>query len=60
MSNMSHCRFENTFRDLSDCYDAICEYDDMKVFIEDCNQCEKLYVNRLIALCKDIAHDFGD
>ena len=25
MSNMSHCRFENTLRDLADCDDAIAE-----------------------------------
>lgn len=25
MSNMSYCRFENTFNDLSDCYSAMVE-----------------------------------
>jgi len=47
MSNMSYCRFENTYRDLQDCAYHIT--DDL----EDKSD-EKRYRNKLINLCKII------
>jgi hypothetical protein len=52
MANMSYCRFENTVRDLEDCYDAMDE--------RDLSEIETNARRRLIALCVDIACDYGD
>lgn len=47
--NMSYCRFENTLRDLRDCFDAMNE-DDM----DDLSQYEAEAKDKLIALCRTI------
>jgi hypothetical protein len=51
MSNMSYCRFENTLHDLQDCYEAM--KNDRSI-----STSEKLYRERLIKLCKQIADNF--
>ena len=51
MGNMSYCRFENTHRDLSDCYYH---------FDEELSESEKKYRQRIIKLCRDIMDDYGD
>ena len=48
MSNMSYCRFENTYQDLQDCYDHM---DD-----EDLGGTELKYKNKLIELCTEISN----
>jgi hypothetical protein len=55
MANMSHCRFENTFNDLKDCYEALAN----KPFNE-LSERELKYATKLITLCKDINADFGE
>lgn len=52
MSNMSYCRFENTYRDLQDCYEAMGDGTD------DLSESEKKYFERMLKLCKDIVDDF--
>ena len=52
MGNMSYCRFENTSGDLQDCYDAF----DKK----DLSDVEERARKQIIALCVDIACDYGD
>lgn len=52
MPNMSYCRFENTFRDLEDCYENM----DKK----ELNESEEDYRLRLIELCQRIAGDYED
>ena len=37
MANMSYCRFENTYGDLQDCYDALIEAGSIKEVEE--NKC---------------------
>ena len=54
MSNMSYCRFENTYSDLEDCYEALCE--DSKELSES----EQSYKKKLIELCKTIADKFSE
>ena len=49
MPNMSYCRFENTYRDLSDCYSHI--------FDDDLSETEKIYRKKLIEICQDIVND---
>ena len=49
-SNMSYCRFENTYHDLQDCYSNM---DD-----DDLSDSEKGFRKRLIELCEDIAQDY--
>jgi hypothetical protein len=51
MSNMGYCRFENTLRDLQDCYENIEE--------TDLSATESSARKNLIELCVDIALDFG-
>ncbi len=50
MSNMSYCKFQNTLRDLQDCYDTI----DQEV--DDRN--EERARKQLVKLCYDIADEF--
>jgi uncharacterized protein with ParB-like and HNH nuclease domain len=51
MPNMSYCRFENTYPDLKDCYQAM--FDDLE-------GSEFRYRARLIDLCKNIVDAYGD
>jgi len=53
MSNMSYCRFENTYNDLRDCYDAL---DDG---IDDLSGTERDCALKLIELCNDIISEHG-
>jgi hypothetical protein len=51
MANMSYCRFENTFKDLQDCY--------MNMDYVESNS-ESNYRLKLVELCKDIVSEYGD
>lgn len=57
---MSYCRFENTYNDLQDCYDALTEAGSIKEVEEKANKYEKGYIRKLVELCKYIVEDFGD
>ncbi len=50
MANMSYCRFENTYRDLKDCYEAIS-------FEDKTNEIETKYKKWLIYLCQKIVDE---
>ena len=49
-SNMSYCRFENTYRDLVDCYSALEDRDSL-------SDSEKRYAEKLINVCQDIVDE---
>lgn len=51
---MSYCRFENTYKDLVDCYNAMMDG------IEDLSSTEKKYFEKMVKLCKQIADDFNE
>lgn len=55
MSNMSYCRFQNTVKDLQDCYDNLFEIDNLSKEEEKARE-------KLIALCHNVAWDtnFGE
>lgn len=53
MGNMSYCRFENTYQDLQDCYDALVEKS-----LDELSETEKKYAIKLIEMCQDISNDF--
>jgi len=53
MSNMSHCRFQNTLGDLRDCYDAMDNSEPGEMGFD-----ERLARWHLIHLCIDIVNDF--
>ena len=55
MSNMSYCRFQNTYSDLKDCFDALNEKS-----LNELSESEKKYAIKLIELCRDITDDFID
>lgn len=55
MSNMSYCRFENTLKDLQDCYDAI-----LNDNLDDLSESERKCCRELISLCASIVDDYGD
>lgn len=46
---MSYCRFENTYKDLIDCYHNI---------NEPLSESERLYRERLVDLCQEILKDY--
>jgi len=50
MANMSYCRFENTYRDLVDCYDNLNDSLDGD---------EARYRERLVELCQSIVDEFS-
>jgi len=50
-SNMSYCRFENTYRDLYDCYDH---------FDDDLSKNEFRYRNDMLELCQRIIDSYGE
>lgn len=50
MSNMAYCRFQNTAKDLQDCYANFEETDSEE---------EAQAKNRLLNLCIDIALEYG-
>lgn len=51
MSNMSYCQFENAYRDLKNCLEALYSSDDL-------SQSEEEYRDALIRLCIEIADNF--
>jgi hypothetical protein len=53
MSNMSYCRFENTYRDLSDCFENMEN-------VNENNTSEKMYRKNLIELCQNIVDDYAE
>ena len=50
MANMSYCRFENTYRDMQDCVDALEEEG-----FESLSENEKYYAKMLLKLSKELA-----
>ena len=60
MGNMSYCRFENTYRDLEECYDALQNEGGVKGIEEEVSQYEKPYVRRLVELCREIVDNYED
>jgi hypothetical protein len=50
MANMSYCRFENTFKDLYECYNAVTNMDSEKY--EDLSESEQSYLESMVELCK--------
>ena len=51
MSNMSYCRFENTYKDLRDCEEH---------FDEGLSACESEYRKKLLKLCKEISECYAE
>ena len=58
MSNMSYCRFENTYLDLQDCNDALAELQCLEQAKEELSASEYRYMERLVKLCADISRDW--
>jgi len=52
MMNMSYCRFENTYKALKECYDAM---DDDNLSKE-----EQRYRMKLLKLCSNLAYDYEE
>ena len=57
MSNMSHCRFENTYRDLDECLDEL-RNEGVEEIEENANEYEKPYIRQLLELCREITDEF--
>jgi hypothetical protein len=49
MGNMSYCRFENTYKDLDDCFDHLTD--------DDLSESEREYRSQLIDLCQRIVDE---
>jgi hypothetical protein len=58
MANMSYCRFENTYRDLNDCVNALGEaLDDgltFKEFLDTLSETEQYYFKRMLTRAQDL------
>ena len=52
MSNMSYCRFENTYNDLIDCEDHVND--------DDLNAEEKRYRDKLVVVCRRIINSIDE
>ena len=52
MANMGYVRFENTYRDLQDCFDYL--------WNDNLSESEEKHRKRLIKLCQDIADEAAD
>jgi hypothetical protein len=55
MGNMSYCRFENTLKDLRDCYKDMSETDFYEL-----SESEQEARNKLVALCQNISEQFEE
>jgi len=51
MGNMSYCRFENTYHDLTDCWDS---FEDP---LDELSESEKEYRKKLVELCRTVAEE---
>lgn len=60
MANMSYCRFENTYRDLLDCKEALAAGDGIEAQMEEAGERERPFVRDLVALCKEITMLYGE
>ena len=60
MANMAHCRFENTYKDLQDCYEVLINAQSIDDLIDNSNQYEKEYIIKLLFLCKAIYQEYED
>tara|TARA_R100000951_G_scaffold97633_1_gene87308 strand:+ start:310 stop:504 length:195 start_codon:yes stop_codon:yes gene_type:complete len=58
MGNMSYCRFENTYRDLKECSNALENEGGVQGIEEEANEYEREYVKKLIELCRDITEEW--
>jgi hypothetical protein len=56
MANMSYCRFENTFNDLQDCHDEMCNGG----VEENLSRTESRSFAELVELCRQIAETYED
>lgn len=52
---MSYCRFENTYRDLRDCFRDMSETD-----FNELSETEQEYRNKIVVMCKEIAEQFEE
>ena len=59
MSNMSYCRFENTYDALRDCLDAL-DSSSVQELEENASEYERPYIRKLIKLCIRIANNYQD
>ncbi len=51
MANMSYCRFENTYRDLCDCFDALDGAEDLDGL--NLSRSERRYFEWMVEKCRD-------
>jgi hypothetical protein len=51
MANMSYCRFENTYRDLYDCYNNI---------NNQLSDSEHKYREKIVAMCQSIIDEYDE
>ena len=55
MSNMSNCMFENTYKDLLDCYERMNDECDITDFLYGTlSESERNYAKKLIRLCQRV------
>ena len=55
---MNHCMFENTYRDLVQCFDALDDAGSVDALIASKSPSDKPYVKKLISLCVEIRNAY--
>jgi hypothetical protein len=55
MANMSYCRFENTYRDLVDCLQALNDSG-----VDSLSDCELQYAKMMIQVCENIVNHYDE
>ena len=59
MANSKGCKFENTYGDLQDCYDALRDAGSIELAQKETNKRDRGYIRSLVNLCKEVVEEFG-
>ncbi len=60
MANMSYCRFENTLRDLKDCFDVVEQSSSAENFYASLSPSEARAAKEVFELCREIILNYDD
>lgn len=59
MANMSYCRFENTSKDMQDCWNALGEVNNIQEWFENLNEYEQQGLRNLMSLSQMFVQELG-
>ena len=59
MANMSYCRFENTSKDMQDCWNALAEVDNIQEWFENLSEYEQRGVKLVMEMSRMFVEELG-